>query len=131
LSVIAAGEAGGRYGLRELIKPLEAVECCRCKGVAGWTETKCAGSRAGLLSPEMPGISELTATSGPCTTWLIGASAGSSGLNLVAPTNDNTLVEVLTCANRAPETSIRLIAQPSTLKYTSQQRLPLLRFHST
>jgi len=100
LSVIAAGEAGGRYGLRELIKTVEAVECCRGKGIAAGRGTKFAGSRAGLLLPEMPGISKLTSTSGLCPTWLIGTSAGLPGLNLVAPTNDNTLVEVLTCAGR-------------------------------
>src|SRR6266542_2955719 len=77
-------------------------------GLPAGRGTKFAGSRAGLLFPEIPGISNVTSTSGPDTILLIGVLPGLLVVNFVVRTNVTSFCDV-DWANKLLETSIRMV----------------------
>src|SRR5215469_9102379 len=63
-------------------------------GLPAGRGTKFAGTRAGLLFPDMPGMSNVSSTSGPNTNLLSGALPGLPEVNFVVRTNDTIFCDV-------------------------------------
>src|SRR6266496_1149187 len=76
-------------------------------GLPAGRGTKLAGTRAGLLFPETPGMSKVTSISGPSTILFSGVPLGLLAVNFVVRTNDTSFWDVV-CADRLPETSSRM-----------------------
>jgi hypothetical protein len=79
-------------------------------GLPAGLGTKFEGKRAGLLLPEIPGMSKVSSTSGPSTISFTGPLDVFLGLNLVVPTNETGLMEVV-CATRPTQANKSTVTQ--------------------
>src|SRR5215813_5655407 len=81
-------------------------------GLPAGRGTKFAGTRAGLLFPDMPGMSNVSSTSGLNTNLLSGALPGLPEVNFVVPTNDTIFCDV-DWANKPLTASSRRVVMQS------------------